>query len=155
MTVEVKKLMGKEVRKGMNKRWVTILTVVFTGCIFLAVGALTAADVPADIKIQNTGYKEDKKGAVKFSHGKHSKEYKAPCAECHHVYKDGKNVFKEGDPVDKCSKCHAFDEKKGNADKLQNAYHKNCKNCHKEFVEKNPNSKAPFQKCNDCHEGKS
>ena len=35
----------------MNKRLLTIVMVVFTGLLFLTVGAHTAADVPDEVKI--------------------------------------------------------------------------------------------------------
>jgi hypothetical protein len=127
-----------------------IMAAIFTGLIFLAVGALTAADVPDVISIENKGYKSDKKGPVKLTHKKHSVDYKVKCDECHHVFKDGKNVWKEGDPVQKCSACHDPEEKKAGADKLQTAFHKNCQTCHKQLKDK----EAPYKKCNDCHQSK-
>jgi len=57
--------------------------------MFLSVGVLTAADAPDEIMIDNK-YKDDKKGAVKLTHKKHSADYKVACTECHHEYKDGK-----------------------------------------------------------------
>lgn len=140
---------------GMNKKLLRILMVLLTAMMFLAVGVLPAADVPDEVKIENEGYKKDKKGPVKLSHKKHSQEFKVGCTDCHHDYKDGKNVWKEGDPVKKCSACHDPETKKGKADKLQNAYHKNCKNCHKDMVKEGKAKDAPFKKCNDCHEKKS
>ena len=142
----------------MNKRFLTILIVALTGMLFLSVAALTAAakqDVPDEITLENKGYKKDKKGTVKLSHKKHNVDYKIACAECHHVYKDGKNVWKDGDPVEKCSKCHDAKKKnkKTKAMKLQNSYHKNCKNCHKALA-KEGKPTGPFKKCNKCHEKK-
>ena len=142
----------------MNKRFLTLLIVALTGMLFLSVAALTAAakqDVPDEITLENKAYKKDKKGPVKLSHKKHNVDYKIACAECHHVYKDGKNVWKDGEHVEKCSKCH--DPKKKNkktkAMKLQNSYHKNCKNCHKALA-KEGKPTGPFKKCNKCHEKK-
>lgn len=136
----------------MTKRTLNLILVALAGMIFLTVGALTAADVPDDIMIQNEGYKRDKKGPVKLTHKKHSVDYKIACNECHHEYKDGKNVWKEGQPVKKCSACHDPKKKQGKTMKLQNAYHKNCKNCHKEASKQG--KKAPYKKCNDCHSKK-
>ena len=133
----------------MTKRTLNLIVVALAGMVFLTVGALTAADVPDDIILKNGGYKKDKKGPVKLSHKKHSVDYKIACNECHHEYKDGKNVWKEGEPVKKCSACHDPKKKKGKAMKLQNAFHKNCKNCHKAASKKG--LKAPYKKCNDCH----
>lgn len=140
----------------MDKRFLTLVIVTLTGLLFLAVGALTAAekaaDVPDEVLIKNEGYKKDKKGPVKLFHKKHSMDYKVACTDCHHEYKDGKNIWKEGNPVEKCSKCHDPQKDQGKAKKLQNAYHKNCKDCHKEVVKKNKEAKAPFKKCKECHE---
>ena len=138
----------------MNKRFMGLLTIILTGLLFLTVGALTAADVPDENMIENTGYKKDKKGPVKLTHKKHSEDYKVGCTECHHDFKDGKNVWKEGDPVQKCSACHDPLKKQGKTKKLQNAYHRNCKNCHKK-LKKEGKETGPFKKCNDCHAKKA
>ena len=139
----------------MNNRFLTLIMVVFAGMLFLTVGALTAADVSDEVTIENEGYKKDKKGPVKLTHKKHSEDYKVACTDCHHDYKDGKNVWKDTDPVKKCSECHDPVKKQGNAKKLQLAYHANCKNCHKDLVAKDSSKKAPFKKCTECHEKKS
>lgn len=137
----------------------TILLVGLTCMFFLAVGVLTAGEkqkVSDEIKLQNKGYAKDKKGAVKLTHKKHNVDFKIACAECHHVYEGGKNVWKEGDKVEKCSKCHPIiwekgkKKKKGEAMKLQNAYHKNCKTCHKALAKEGKKT-GPFKKCNKCH----
>lgn len=146
----------------MNKRFLTLLTVLLTSMLFLSVAALTAAEkqvVPDEVMLENKGYEKDKKGPVKLTHKKHNVDYKIACVDCHHVYEGGKNVWKEGDHVDKCSKCHPIlwpkgkKKKKGEAMKLQNAYHKNCKTCHKTLA-KEGKPTGPFKKCNKCHEKK-
>ncbi len=147
----------------MKKRILSVFTIILTGLLFLGVGLLTAADKvesPDEVTIENKGYKKDKKGSVKLSHKKHNEDekYKVACTECHHEYKDGKtdkNLWKEGDPVKKCSECHDPLKKKGKTKKLQNAYHKNCKTCHKKLVKEGKSEKAPFKKCNDCHQKKA
>ena len=138
----------------MDKKLLTLLMIIFTGLLFLTMGVLTAADVPDEVTIQEEGYKKDKKGPVILSHKKHTVEYKVACADCHHEYKDGKNVWKEGDPVKKCSECHDPLKKQGNAMKLQSAYHKNCKNCHKALVTEGKSKTAPYKKCTGCHQKK-
>jgi hypothetical protein len=138
----------------MSKRFTTVLSAVFTAILFVTVGILAASDVPDEIIIQNEVYKSDKKGGVKLTHKKHNVDYKVACTDCHHVFKDGKQVWKEGDPVQKCSECHDPEKgEKGEPMKLQNAYHKNCKDCHKD-LEKEGKPTGPFKKCNDCHEKK-
>ncbi len=136
------------------KRGIVSLILVALACLlFITVGALTATDVPDDVAIENEGYKKDKKGPVKLSHKKHNADYKVACTECHHDYQDGKNVWKETDPVQKCSSCHSPLKKVGKTKKLQIAYHKNCKDCHKAVAKEG--KKAPFKKCKECHQKKS
>ena len=141
----------------MKKRLLTLVMVIFTGLLFFTVGALIAADVPDEVTIENKGYQKDKKGPVKLTHKKHhdANGHNVACTDCHHDYKDGKNVWKEGDPVKKCSECHNPLKKEGKVKKLQNAYHRNCKNCHKAYIKDHPDSKAPYKKCTKCHQKKS
>ncbi len=142
----------------MNKKWTTLFIVFCTGLMFITVGALTAAEKvepPDEVTIENEGYKTDKKGPVKLDHKKHNKEYKVACADCHHEYKDEKNVWKEGMPVKKCAECHNPLKKEGKTLKLNVGYHKNCKTCHKKIVKEDPAKKAPFKKCTECHQKKS
>ena len=131
----------------MSKKGLVLVVLFgFIGCLGLS-GWLVAADAPDTVEIYSSAIKKYKKGPVNLSHKKHNTEYQVTCAECHHVYEDGKNTWQESDPVQKCQECH--DAKKKNketkAAKLQNAFHKNCKDCHKE------NKKGPYKKCNDCH----
>lgn len=135
----------------MRRRFCIFLTAMVTALLFLSVGTLVLAakDEPKQvIEIENKGYTKDKKSPVPFDHMAHTKAG-VKCDDCHHVYKDGKNTWKEGDEVQKCSTCHDLNkdtEKDGmKVMKLQNAYHRNCKNCHKE------KKKGPYKKCNDCH----
>jgi hypothetical protein len=144
----------RERRQGqMRKENSMLVLAVACGLAFLAIGSLQAAsDIkpPKEVKIYSDTFKEHKKGPVMFNHEEHVVKDKIACTECHHVYKDGKNTWKEGDPVQKCDACHSPDEKKGNAEKLQLAFHKDCQGCHKELKDK----KAPYKKCNDCHQKK-
>ncbi len=121
-----------------------------------------AADqkAPDDISIKAALWPTPTKSPVKLSHKKHAEDYKVPCAECHHVYKDGKNVYKQGDHVDKCDKCHTEatikEEKKLPPDQqklnLKLAYHNNCVPCHQKFKKENKESKVPTT-CAQCHSG--
>ena len=63
-------------------------------------------DSPDMVTIKSKLWQKPKYGPSEFTHNKHVQEYKIQCAECHHVYKGGKNVWKEGDKVDKCDVCH-------------------------------------------------
>ncbi|RLB44209.1 MAG: hypothetical protein DRH12_00765 [Deltaproteobacteria bacterium] len=135
----------------MRKKGFGLLVVLLMGLLFLVVGVLCAADKgPDTICIQNTGYKADKKGPVTFSHKKHHDDYGIACTECHHNYQNGKNVWKEGDPVKHCKDCHNPLKKQGKVLKLQNAYHKNCKTCHKKLAKEGKKT-GPYKKCSKCH----
>ncbi|MCJ7773077.1 MAG: cytochrome c family protein, partial [Desulfobacterales bacterium] len=103
-------------------------------------------------------FPEHTKGPVKFAHDKHGKDYKIACNECHHIYDNGQNVWKEGIKVEKCEICHNEptiksentlppDVQKKN---LKLAFHNNCRVCHKKLKSDNPTSKAPTT-CSGCH----
>jgi len=104
------------------------------------------------IKIENE-YAERKKAPVTLTHKKHAEEYGIACADCHHVYKDGENIFEEGDSVQKCSECHNAQKSEGKVKKLMLAYHKNCMGCHKE-LKKQAKETGPTT-CSGCHLTKS
>jgi len=136
-----------------------ILATLISG-LFLTTGVLKAAEeqeVPDEITLdpKSEGYETPKKGPVEFSHSDHAENYDAACTECHHVYKDGKNVWQEGDEVKKCSACHDLKKSEGKKKKLQLAFHQNCKGCHKKRVKEGTSEDAPYKKCKDCHEKKS
>ena len=143
----------KEEQIGMKKGVLSLILLILVGSVFITVGILIAADVPEEVVIENRVYKRDKKSAVTFSHLEHSNDYQVQCTECHHDYQDGKNVWKEGDPVKKCIECH--DSKGKNRDKpqgLRYAYHDNCHDCHDE-LRRNGNKEVPKKtKCANCHE---
>ena len=137
----------------MKKRILLLGAVILSIVLFTGVGILVATDCPDEISIKSDAFTKYKKGSVKFSHTKHHADYKIACTECHHVYKDGKNVFKEGDPVQKCSECHDALKSQGKVKKLMIAYHKNCQVCHKELAKAGKKT-GPTKKCNGCHEKK-
>lgn len=105
------------------------------------------------ITIQNTGYKRVKKGPVLFHHKKHQLDYKLACVECHHNYENGKNIWKRGDPVELCINCHNPLKKQGKIPKLEIAFHKNCKGCHRDLAKAGKKA-GPYKKCNQCHQKK-
>ena len=134
----------------IRKKFATLAAASFAGLMFLTVGALIAAEIPDEIVIENPGYQKDRYGPVNFHHKKHSAEYKIECTECHHDYKDGKNVWKECDPVKKCNECHKAEEKKGG---LEDAYHDNCRKCHRDSVKAGKMDKK-MSSCTFCHKRK-
>ena len=162
----------------MNRKLIRISAVVGIAVLFLVAG-IYAKTVPDVIRLEDPAYKEHKKGVVEFSHGKHQKDYagkypefyKNGCGECHH---DENNKplteLKEGENVQRCIECHkklgevpkdlkkewkakkiSKDEKK----KLEleyhaEAFHENCRVCHKKFNKKYKPKKAPTT-CTTCH----
>ena len=134
----------------MRKSVVVLLGVIVSMALFVGVGVLIAADCQDKVSIHSDAFKTHKKGPVTLSHKKHNVDYKIACAECHHVYEGGKNVYKEGDPVQACSECHDPVTSEGKVKKLMLAYHKNCQGCHK-ALEKAGKPTGPTRKCNDCH----
>ena len=134
----------------MRRQILVTLGVIVSIAMFVGVGALIAADAPAEISIKSKAFETHKKGPVNLSHKKHAVDYKIACTECHHVFEGGKNVYKEGDPVQKCSECHDAVKSEGNVKKLMLAFHGNCQGCLKD-LKKADKSTGPTTKCNDCH----
>lgn len=98
-----------------------------------------------------------------FNHGTHIKpNYSQSCQDCHHTNKDARV-----EAVAKCITCHkeaghADTTSKGGGVNVEEAYHgiagsantKNkagCIECHKTYIEKNPDSNAPVKPCAACH----
>jgi hypothetical protein len=126
----------------------------------LGLSGAAEQEVPDEIVIKAKLWKDHTKSPVTLSHKKHNEEYKVKCEECHHVYEDGKNVWKEGDKVQKCMECHneptIKGEKKLSKDKqklnLKLAFHNNCQGCHKKLKKKDREkySEIPTT-CIKCH----
>lgn len=150
----------------MGKRLLSVLALAVFVSTAVLLSMSTAAEeqeVPKVIEIQDKLWSEHTKGPVKFSHEKHSEEYKVKCKECHHVYEDGKNVWKKGDKVQKCSECHNEPTIKGEKKlpkakqklNLKLAFHNNCQGCHKKLKRKD---RAKYKDipttCIKCHEKK-
>jgi len=151
------------VKKMCSVGGVLVLVGVAAALILNAGVTLAGDDCPDEVTIHSKLWTKDKYGPAKLSHKKHAEEYKVPCQDCHHVYKDGKNVWKKGDAVQKCDTCHTC-VKTGKALKdaspeeqklsLYNAYHDNCKGCHQKYNKEHKDDatkKAPT-KCTECHE---
>ncbi len=138
----------------------SVLCFCLAAAFMLAVTVLVyAVDKGADmITMKSSIWPNPTKQHIAFSHKKHQEDYKIACDQCHHVYKDGKNVWKEGDPVDKCDKCHTEPTTQGvkklPPDQLKlnlyNSIHTNCQGCHQKLKKEKPDTKAPVT-CAGCH----
>ncbi len=144
------------------RRGATLLTCVCVATMMIfavAVVVVVAADkAPEMIILKSKLWPNPTKANLEFSHKKHNEEYKIACNQCHHVYQDGKNVWKEGDPVKLCDACHteptiegekklAPDQQKLN---LKLAFHNECLGCHQKLKKEKPDTKAPVV-CAGCH----
>ncbi len=107
-----------------------VLVAVLTAAIF-ALGTVAIAAPPDKIVIKEI---KKTKAAVAFNHKAHGEKAKN-CQACHHKDAAGKEQ--------KCSKCHKA-KAEGKTVELKEAFHKQCKDCHKK------EKKGP-QKCDECH----
>lgn len=137
----------------MKKRSLIVLTAAVLGMVFIFALAYASQQAPDTATMESKVYSKHKKALVHFNHKKHNVDYGVACSDCHHVYKDGKNTWKEGDAVQKCDACHSEakapkGDKSSKMEKIKkyhyNAIHENCKGCHKEM------KKGPT-KCSECH----
>jgi len=147
----------------MKRRYVLLIS-GFIGCVFLLVSAgIYAGSTPPDVIDLNT---KGTKGIVKFSHKKHHTDYKLGCGECHHdANHKPLNNLKAGDNVQKCIDCHKKPgekpkgkgapklTKKQELEYVAEAFHDNCKGCHRDYDRKNKTKKAPTT-CSKCHSKK-
>lgn len=114
-----------------------ILLMVIAACFLISTWALAQEPV---IKLQHDAFANRKRLGVVFSHGKHME--KIECTECHHFYKDGKNVWDETRESN-CAACHKPTEQ-GRTMGLMKAMHENCVGCHSKM------RNAPVM-CGECH----
>jgi hypothetical protein len=127
-----------------------ILSVAVFAAFTLAYAATKAPD--KDITIHSTDvFTAPKKTPVVFSHEKHKA---ATCTACHHEFKDGQNVWKEGEEVKKCSACHKL-QAQDKVVKLELAYHDKCAGCHKKFKDEGKPTGPQKAQCAKCHPPKA
>ena len=141
----------------MKKRLLILFTNIFM-CMFFSAALIIAADMPEEIAMESDVYSTHTKPIIKFTHAKHAEDYSIGCAECHHDYQDGKNIWKQGDAVLKCSGCHseakkAKDVKMSKEEQMKKyhytAIHANCKGCHT-ALKKEGKDTGPTT-CTKCH----
>ena len=145
----------------MKKRIWLVSMVAALSVAFMFAGVYATQQSPDTITMESAVFAEHKKALVTLSHKKHNVDYKIACTDCHHVYKEGKNVWKEGDEVQKCSVCHSEAKAPTGADapklskgeKIKKYYysaiHENCVGCHKALkAETKPTGPTA---CKDCH----
>lgn len=121
--------------------------------LLIAVGGLAAAEglgltkpKPLTI-INNQVFRPQRQPPVPFRHDRHEAA-RIVCHVCHHDYVQGRNRWREGEPVQPCAACHKVVAASGKLD-LKNAYHRQCKDCHLRRL-KERQTAGPVQ-CRGCH----
>lgn len=163
----------------MNTKVLTIVAMTVTAILIVAGGIYAGTEVVDEIRLEDPAYPKHKKSIVIFSHKKHQEDYakeypefyKEGCGACHHD-KDGKPLcdLKAGDDVQRCIECHkklgempGKDKKAMRAKKISlkeqkskkleyhaEAFHYNCRDCHKQYKKKTKKKNAPIT-CSQCH----
>ena len=108
-------------------------------------GSLTEPPATSLLKIPVAGSRH--KPPVKFSHQVHQARGVA-CAQCHHTYQGKRNLWHEGQPVEKCPACHGPRPEARRLD-VKNAYHRQCKGCHLRLRQQGRQA-GPIE-CQGCH----
>ena len=85
----------------MKKQSLLVLVVVSLSVVFLFAVVYATQQAPDTITMESKLFPKHTKSLVNFKHNKHNVDYKIACADCHHMYKDGKNVWKEADAEQK------------------------------------------------------
>jgi hypothetical protein len=128
-----------------------VLFLVTLGGVVPAMGAAERNKGSGDVlTLNNKAYKSDRKGPVTFTHRKHAMEYRVSCWDCHHEYKDGKNVWSPWGETQQCVQCHDPGKSQDKVVNLQKAYHVNCKTCHQNLAAQKKKA-GPHKKCLGCH----
>jgi len=112
----------------MSRKLAVIMIAIAVATVFAAAMAV-AGDPPDQITIEKSG---DKYSAVTFSHAGHAETI--DCLACHHASKTKEEI--KG-----CLECHGKDASASNA---KDAFHDNCRGCHKD------EGQGPTG-CRDCH----
>lgn len=126
------------------------ILIIFFSVYFFSIGKVLYAQ-PVSLMPIKDSYYQTKFGSytypiVYFSHEVHSNEYQIGCKSCHHIYKNGKNVWTPEEQDKSCAECH----NKSKAEAV-NAYHMKCWGCHKRIKELYSKADTPTSQCNRCH----
>jgi hypothetical protein len=145
----------------MKKRSLAALAVIVFGMVFVFAVVYAVQQAADEMTMNSKVYDKHKKALVTFTHKKHNVDYKISCTDCHHVFKDGKNIWKEGDEVQRCDACHSESKaptgkdapklcKKEKIAKYHySAIHENCVGCHKDL--KKAGKPTGPTACKQCH----
>lgn len=108
-------------------------------------GSLTEAPAVSLLKVPVAGSRQ--KPPVQLSHRVHEARGVA-CTQCHHDYQGRRNIWRKGQPVEKCQACHGPRPEARRLD-VKNAYHRQCKGCHLRLRQQGRQA-GPVE-CQACH----
>lgn len=92
--------------------------------------------------LKNDSFIERQRAGAVFSHTLHADKAEIDCLACHHIYKNGENVWDDSAETE-CAECHKV-ESASKTMPLMKAFHSNCKGCHEK------GNKGPLT-CGECH----
>jgi hypothetical protein len=127
------------------KKIISLTLLIFLGTVFIGFSILMAKTHP---KNDFLNYQRPPVQFLEKYHDLHMDN--EDCLECHHKYKNGKNILNEDDLEDEnaetsCASCHNNKVKLN----LQQAYHEQCIGCHERLSAKNIKSGPVL--CGKCH----
>jgi hypothetical protein len=131
--------------RGCRWAYVAGLILGMLGLVGAHTVPLTEPPASSILRIPVREYR--RKPPVTFSHRLHQARGLA-CTQCHHEYQGRRNVWREGQPVQKCRACHGLRPQARRPD-LKNAYHRQCKGCH--LRRQQQGRRAGPIECRDCH----
>jgi hypothetical protein len=121
------------------------------GLLLGMLGALgagtTTTEPPRAVRLNIYIGRPAEKPPVHFNHRLHEARG-APCEACHHDYQRGRNVWRQGMPVEKCRACHGPAPRANRLD-IKDAFHRQCKGCHLTLRQKR--RQAGPSDCRGCH----
>ena len=122
-----------------------IWAAVALGMVMLSALVLATAHSQENMLIvKSDTFTNPQRPSAVFRHVAHNEKAAIEnCAECHHVYEDGKLVDNESSEDKRCSDCHGLADS-GRQPGLMKAFHLNCKGCHQD------KKKGPVM-CGECH----
>ncbi len=122
------------------KRWVPALMTV-AAVLWAMAPVFSQEDM---VVVDTSAFEKPQRAPSLFKHDDHNEKAGLDdCAECHHVYEDGKKVADESSEGQPCAECHAATAE-GRTPSLTQAFHTNCKGCHLQ-------RKAGPVMCGQCH----
>jgi hypothetical protein len=123
----------------MKRGWLVFMAAGIS--LWLLAPGFTQEDMVA---VDVSPFERPQRPPAVFHHDRHNETAGIEeCAECHHVYEEGKKVAGESSEGQRCADCHGA-APDGRKPGLARAFHTNCKGCHLE------QKKGPVM-CGACH----